>query len=93
MDKVSDTDEGNAEAAKDIKDLMQEAFKLKHFGGDIKKVYERIEQQKSEMPVFSQGPVQHLKSTSKIKKIRRPPNVMERAKKAGKRVFKHFGLK
>ena len=93
MDKVSNTDEGKVEAAKDIKDLMQEAFKLKHFGGDIKKVYERIEQQKSEMPVFSQGPVQHLKSTSKIKKIRRPPNVMERAKKAGKRVLKHFGLK
>ncbi|XP_063691968.1 uncharacterized protein LOC134824157 isoform X1 [Bolinopsis microptera] len=83
MDKVSDTDEGKAEAAKDIKDLMQDAFKLKHFGEDIKKVYEKIEQKKSEMPVFSQGPVQHLKSTSKIEKII-PPGVFQRAKKTGK---------
>ena len=96
MDKVSDTDEGKAEAAKDIKDLMQEAFGLKHFGEDIKKVYKKIEQKKSEMPVFSQGSVQHLKTTSKIEEIKRPTSVMERvinvSKEATKIILKKLGF-
>ena len=86
MSKISETDEGKAEAARDIKDLMQKAFKLKHFGEDIKKVYERIEQQKSQMPVYSQGPVHHLRPTSKIKHV----STIEKIKETGRRVLRVF---
>ena len=36
---VKNTDKGKADAACAIKDLQKRAFRLKHFGEDIKKVY------------------------------------------------------
>ena len=86
MSGISETDDGKAEAARDIKDLMHKAFELKHFGEDIRKVYERIEQQKSQMPVYSQGPVHYLKPTSTIMK----GTFMDRFKESGKRIWRVF---
>ena len=84
MDKVKNTDQGKSGAAKDIKDLMQKTFKLKHFGKDIEKVYHEIQKHKTQMPQYAQGPTRRLKQGSKINNIR-PPGVMEKFWNQGKK--------
>ena len=67
MVEVKDTNAGREKAAKTVKELQERAFKLKHFGDDIKKVFNEIDEQKSRMPDYAQGPTQttHKKGGSR----------------------------
>jgi len=53
--ELRDSDEGKEKAAKTIKELQARAFKLKHFGADVKKVFDKINSKKTEISSFQYG--------------------------------------
>ena len=68
MLKVKNTGKGKADAACAIKDLQNRAFGLKHFGEDIKKVYNDIESRKRTVPDFAQGVTRSARPKPKQKR-------------------------